>query len=88
MHEQVRLLKTLLSPAFEYMELVDFGKALNKAYSEHQRAMAGLTTMPTPEASAWWNCIAAIYQIAMVRFGAQEWAQYLRQNPSIYIVTD
>lgn len=87
MQEQLKLLKSLLAPAPAYMEPADFGKALNQAYSEHQRAMTDLI-IPSPEAAAWWNCVAAIYQIAMVRFGAQEWAKYLKQNPSIYIVTN
>lgn len=68
---QLALLQKLLAPLPFFMELSAFGEAYRRA---HDAFMAYAPN--SAESARWYDCLVAIRQIALVRFGGREWVQY------------
>lgn len=68
---QLALLAKLLAPLPFFMELSSFGEAYRRAYD----AFTAYAPQ-SAEHAKWYDCAVAIRQIALVRFGAREWAHY------------
>lgn len=73
--EQMRLIKDLLAPAYDYMEMADFANALDKAIGQMTA-----TAPDSPEQFAWHRCCGAISLLATVRFGFTPWIDYVLAN--------
>ena len=76
---QLGLIKKLLAPLPHFMEMSEFGDALQAAFREFN-----IASMDSAERIRWSNCMVVIYHTAPIRFGSAQWIEYVKRNPQIY----